>query len=49
MKIHETREDGRLILAPEGRLDTVSAPELSSFSHALVPENSGLPAREPEQ
>ena len=42
MKIHETREAGRLILAPEGRLDTVSAPELLDELKKQLPAVSDL-------
>ena len=37
-KISKTVEDGKAVLAPEGRLDTVTAPEMEKAVKEVIPE-----------
>lgn len=42
MNIHQTIDNGKTVLAPEGRLDTVSAPELEKIVGEVLPTTSEL-------
>ena len=37
LKINKTVENGKAVLAPEGRLDTVTAPEMEAVMKEVIP------------